>query len=258
MAIKSNASTEEVMGSGIKLYSGITNMAIIAVTPTMADLHALDINVKSEQNYDVTIADASYQKIAFWLRNSQATVRLEILMQSEKRTSKTGKFQWINNIGQATWSDDAPAYEWWKSEGQRHAYVGEETLVSFVKAWANVASGDEVSFETIDKIVKGDTKELKDLVNLLNSNSIRVLVGVRDGKYQSVYTKHFGRIKPQRDDLFIKSLNDDYGTFNADFNADLAWGDHIPTIDLISPDAVSEDEDWAMPVTAKAATVAPF
>ena len=46
MAIKSNNSMEEVMGSGIQLYSGITNMNVIAVNPTMAELHAQDINVK--------------------------------------------------------------------------------------------------------------------------------------------------------------------------------------------------------------------
>ena len=50
MAIKSNASTESVQGEGMKLYSGLSNFNIIAVNPTMAELHALDINVKSEQD----------------------------------------------------------------------------------------------------------------------------------------------------------------------------------------------------------------
>ena len=79
---------------------------------------------------------------------------------------------------------------------------------------------------------------------------VRVLVGVKDDKYQSIYTKYFGRIKPQRDDMFIKMLKDDYGSFNADFNADLNWGEHSPTADgLVAPDALSEDDDWTMPDT---------
>ena len=49
------------------------------------------------------------------------------------------------------------------------------------------------------------------------------MVGVKDDKYQTVYTKDLGRVKPQRDDFFVRNLNDDYGSFNADFNADLAW-----------------------------------
>ena len=49
MAIQSNASTQEVVG-GIKVYSGLTNVKVVAVNPTMAELHAMDINVKQEPN----------------------------------------------------------------------------------------------------------------------------------------------------------------------------------------------------------------
>ena len=243
MAIQSNASTQEVVG-GIKTFSGLTNVNVIAVNPTMAELHAMDINVKQEPNYDVSFSDQEFKKIAFWLSNDDGNFKLEILVNNTPKQSKTGKFQWLNNVGQSTWADDAPTYEWWKKEGERKAYTGEETLINFVKAWANVASGDEVSFDTIASIVTGDVTEIKSLITALVSNQVRVLVGVKDDKYQQVYTKYFGRVKPQRDDLFVKSLNDDYGSFNADFNADLKWGTHTSTADLISPDAPAEDEDW--------------
>ena len=246
MAVKSNASTEEVLG-GIKTYSGLTNVKVIAVNPTMAELHAIDIKVKQEPNYSVDFSGEEYNKIVFWLNNIDGSFRLEILMQNKARISKTGKHQWINSVGQSTWSEEAPTYEWWKTEGQRQAYTGEETLINFIKAWANVASGDEVYFETIDEIVKGNLGEIKALINVLITNEVRVLIGVKDDKYQQVYTKYFGRIKPQRDDLFIKALNDDYGSFNADFNVSLVWGEHTPTIDLLTPDGngeLKEDKDW--------------
>ena len=246
MAIQSNASTEEVVG-GIKTYSGLTNVNVIAINPTMAELHAIDIKVKSEPNYQVAIGDENYFKLTFWLNNSDGNFKLEILMQNKPKISQTGKHQWINNIGQSTWSNESPTYDWWKPEGSRHAFGGEETLINFVKAWANVASGDEVAFDTIDKIVNGDIGEIKALIDVLTANEVRVLIGVKDDKYQQVYTKYFGRVKPQRDDFFIKALNDDYGSFNADFNADLQWGEHKPTIDLITPDTngeLKENEDW--------------
>tara|TARA_R110000787_G_scaffold110734_1_gene219414 strand:- start:1210 stop:1998 length:789 start_codon:yes stop_codon:yes gene_type:complete len=249
MAIQSNASTEEVTGTGMKTFSGLTNVNVIAINPTMVELHALDINVKQEPNYAVSFSDQSYNKVVFWLKNSDASFRLEILMNSTIRTSKSGKFQWINSIGQTTWSEDAPTYDWWKPEGERKAYVGEETLINFVKSWANVAAGDEVKFDTIDEIAAGNLTELKALSKALSTNQARVLVGVKDDKYQQVYTKYFGRVKPQRDDLFVKSLNDDYGSFNADFNADLKWGTHISTAGLVSPDAIAEEDDWVMPDT---------
>ena len=137
MAIQSNASTEEVVG-GIKLYSGLTNVNIIAVNPTMEELHALDIKVKTEPIYIVNIVDKEYNKITFWVKNEDGNYRFDVLMQDAPRVSQTGKHQWMNNIGQSTWSEEEPTYDWWKSEGESKAYVGEETLVNFVKAWANV------------------------------------------------------------------------------------------------------------------------
>jgi hypothetical protein len=257
MAIQSNASTEEVVG-GIKTFSGLTNVNVKAVNPTMAELHAMDINVKQEPSYSVEFSGESYNKVVFWLGNTDGNFKLEILMQNKAKVSQNGKNQWMNNIGQSTWSEDAPSYEWWKSEGQRKAYTGEETLINFVKAWGNVASGDEVYFDTMPEIASGNLAELKQLVASLGTNQVRVLIGVKDDKYQQVYTKYFGRVKPQRDDLFIKALNDDYGSFNADFNADLKWGTHVATTTLVSPDTVAEEEDWTTPTTNGKSDDLPF
>ena len=172
MAIQSNASTQEVVG-GIKTFSGLTNVNVVAVNPTMAELHAMDINVKQEPSYDVAFSDQEFKKIAFWVANEDGNFKLEILVNSTYKESKTGKFQWINSIGQVTWSEDAPSYDWWKSEGQRKAYTGEETLINFAKAWANVASGDEVSFDTISAIADGDVTEIDGfLVGLLVRRSL--------------------------------------------------------------------------------------
>ena len=245
MAIQSNESTEEVVG-GMKLYSGLTNVRVIAVNPTMEELHALDIKVKQEPNYSVTFSNEDYNKVVFWLANTEGNFKLEILMQNKPRVSQTGKHQWINGIGQSTWSEDEPSYDWWKTEGQRKAYTGEETLINFTKAWANVRQGDEVTFDTISEIAKGNVAEIKALLGSLTTNEVRVLIGVKDDKYQQVYTKYFGRVKPQRDDFFVKALNDDYGSFNADFNVDLIWGTHVSTASLIKPDSngVAEDTEW--------------
>jgi len=79
MAIQSNASNQEVVG-GIKTYSGLTNVRVTAVNPTMAELHAMDINVKSEPNYAVSMPDGEYNKVVFWLANQDGNFKLEILM----------------------------------------------------------------------------------------------------------------------------------------------------------------------------------
>ena len=248
MAIKSNDSNVEVSGGGVKLYSGLGNFKVIAVNPTMAELHDLGIMVKQDPNYFVDLNGTEYFKLTFWIKNADLTTRFDILMNGSERVSQTGKNQWINSIGQSTWSDGEPEYDWFKKEGLRKALTGEETLINFVKQWANVANGDEAYFDSIAKIVKGDVTEVKALVKLLENNEVRLLIGVKDGKYQTVYTKVFGRVKPQRDDLFIKNLNDDYGTFNAEFDTTLTWGTFTPELAVVTPDGdsdnVSEDEDW--------------
>ena len=249
MAIKSNDSNVEVANGGVKLYSGLANFKVIAVNPTLAELHELGIMVKQDPNYFVDLNGTEYFKLCFWVKNDDLTTRFEILMNSEERISKSGKHQWMNNVGQSTWSDGEPEYDWFKKEGLRKALTGEETLINFVKQWANVANGDEAYFESIAKIVKGDVAEVRALVGLLASNEVRLLIGVKDGKYQTVYTKVFGRVKPQRDDIFAKNLNDEYGAFNAEFDTTLAWGTFTPELAVVAPDAdteevVSEEDDW--------------
>ena len=252
MAITSNNSDQEVMNS-IKNYSGISNFTVMAVNPTMQELHAMEIKVKQEPNYFLELNGEDYFKIAFWVKNEDLITRMEILMQNKTKVSKTGKNLWLNAIGQSTWSEEKPEYDWWQQpETSRKAFGGEETLINFVKAWANVAPGDNVYFDTMDKIVQGDVTELKELVKALSSNQVRLLVGVKDGKYQQIYTRVFGRIKPQRDDLFVKALNDEYGAFNAEFNTDLKWGEFKPELAVVTPDdddelpfSGDENEDWA-------------
>ena len=242
MAIESNNSEEVVAGGGYQLYTGIAAVSVVAVNPTQAELQEIGINAKEEPKYSVEINGEEFNKIVFYLRHDDPnmTVRFDILAKPEHRLSKNGKAMWINNIGQMTWSEEAPAYEWWKnSDSSRKAYVGEDTLVNFTKAWANVANGGKISFDTIDAIMKGDVKELKQLIKGLAANKLRVLVGVKDEKYQTVYNRHFGRLKPANDSLFVKALNEDYGSFNAEYNKDLQFGVYSPTMIVADTAAAS-------------------
>ncbi len=133
MAIKSNDSNVEVAGGGVKLYSGLANFNVIAVNPTMAELHELGIMVKQDPNYYVELSGIEYFKLTFWIKNDDLTTRFDILMNGNERVSQSGKHQWLNAVGQSTWSDGEPEYDWYKKEGLRKALVGEETLINFVK-----------------------------------------------------------------------------------------------------------------------------
>ena len=224
MAIASNDSSVEVGGGGIPLYCGIATVSVIAVNPTLGELHALGINLKSEPNYTgIQMGESTKNKLTFWVHNKlhEFTTRFELLVEpNERPESRTGKFQYINKFGQTAWGTENPStqYEWFKNEGVRRAYTGEETLIDFIKTWANVGRDGECAIDDIKSLMSGNVTELKQYVTALKENRVRLLLGVKDEKYQQVYTRFFGREKPKRDDLFVKSLNADYGEFRADFD----------------------------------------
>lgn len=251
MAIQSNSSELEVTGGGIPLFTGIASMRVVAINPNLGELASIGVNLKTEPNYSVDMGDKT-GKLTFWLHNDDHnfSCRLEILTGVEHRAaSSTGKFQITNKYGQITWAekpDSAP--DWFKTEGARRMYPGEETLINFVKAWANIPNDGECAFDTIDDIMKGNVTEMKSLVTALKDNKLRVMLGVKDGKYQQVYNRHFGRLKPQRDQLFVKALNDDYGTFNAEYNSDLKlqrYSPEVVTPNESEPAAETADDLWS-------------
>jgi hypothetical protein len=251
MAIQSNSSDVQVSGGGIPLFTGIAAVRVLAVNPTLGELAAIGVSMKTEPNYTVDMGDKT-GKLVFWIHNEEKnfTTRLEILTGNKHRKeSATGKFQITNKYGQVTWAakpDSAP--DWFKQEGVRRTYPGEEILIDFIKAWANIPNDGECSFDTIDDIFSGEVEELKKLVTSLSDNKLRVMLGVKDGKYQQVYNKCFGRIKPKRDDVFVRKLNDEYGTFNAEYNSDLQLQSYSPSVvtsNEEAPAAVEADDPWS-------------
>jgi len=250
--IEINDSSKEVLGS-IKLWAGITNMEVKAVNPTMAELNVMGINIKTEPNYRITMpGDKEVFKVVFWVANPDLTTKVEFLLENNPKMTKDGnKTQWVNHYGQFIYAEDEAAlsqWEWYKTEGVRPAFPNEERLIGFMKAWANVASGGKVFLESMDKIASGaDLSELKQLVTQLSANRVRVLVGVKDGKYQNVYTHYFGRTQKSGDSYFIKHLNGEYSSFNAEFPGDLQWGQFTPQLSITTADtdtAPAETDDW--------------
>lgn len=247
MAIESNKSDEVVAGGGVMLYTGITGARVVAVNPTLKELHAMGVMLQKEPKYVANFGDGDVQKVVFWLKRQDVLFPLEILLNSEPWVSKnTGKTKWLNAAGQETWAmakadgtiETAGLPDWYKNpETAYQCARGVDTLIDFIKAWANVASGDNVYLDNLGAILKGDMTELRALQAALAENGVRVLVYVRDGKYQAVYNRHFGRIKPQRDDFFLKAIAEPYGDVKGDYS--IEWQEYRPSIP--QPDAPAAD-----------------
>jgi hypothetical protein len=261
MAIEKNASTEEVVGAGVRLYTGISAMKVVAVNPTLKELHDLGLMFQKEPVYQVQFENnpGSTTKCVFWLENENTLVPLEILITPGIwKSGKNEKIKWLNKTGQDLWSEvlengkpnPSNMKDWHKNPETFYPCPrGIDKLTEFVAAWANVATDGEVKLDTYTAISKGDMSELKSLIVGLKDNSVRVLVYVRDMKYQGVYLEHFGRVKPERDDLFTKKMVGDYGQVPGEFS--MEWKEYAAkapkpdsdTNDLPSGDLPNES-DW--------------
>ena len=252
MAIQSNPS-EQAVTSGVRLFTGIGEFNGIAVNPTMDKLHELGVMVQSEPKYEVEINGNNFNKVVFWLKNEDVTTSCEILVTPGEWVSQKGKVKCYNRIGQDQWLEKNPdgsfntetLPDWIKEKDTFYVIPrGMDTVTEFVRAWANVENGGEIKLDTVNDIANGKIKELTDLVSILKDNSVRVLAYVRDGKYQAVYTRHFGRINPKRNDLFIKEMNKDYGAVKGEYT--LEWQKYEPGVlaaDTAAPSLV-EEGDW--------------
>lgn len=240
MAIaKGNESKE---AQEFKRYIGVAPVFIKAVNPTKKEHEALfNTTLDEAPKYVGTVEDSDgntipnarvqivfqpdVEKIGF----EMPLVTMSLFLQNRPRVGATsGKTQVIDKYGRTAWvtpeelaAHAIPMYSNGPADidkDYRPAYVGEEELMEFVKAYLcipSVTSWDaenrkmvpntkvkpeecECRFDNLDKIFKGDFSEIQDALGFQPTNKVKVLLGVRtdveSGRlYQSVYTRKFLR-----------------------------------------------------------------
>lgn len=237
MAIaKGNISSE---GQSYKRYIGIAPVFIKAVNPDKA-LHEKLFNTQLEEapNYLSSIEVDGYNvpnarilvvlqpdtdKIGF----DMPLITMSLFIQNRARVgAATGKTQIIDKYGRTAWASPEelkahaiPMYSNGPADidkDYRPAYIGEQELVDFVKAYLcipNVTIWDnnskkripnpkftpeecECRFDKLNKLFEGDFSEIRDALDFQPTNKVKVLLGVRtdaeSGRlYQTVYTRKF-------------------------------------------------------------------
>jgi hypothetical protein len=251
MSISSNSSDKQVIGG--RLYTGITNMKVVAINPTKAKLEELGYRPQNEPVYVSEEDEVKKVRIDFLLAcqgpNPDDTVKAKIafFLENKERQNQEGtKAEWMNNFGRSAWgTPDGPptALKWFNAEGARPAKVGESDLYNFILNWLNVNPNDEARLEHFDALFAGNYAELQGLLASNPNNEVRVLLTVKDGKYQSVYNKYFDRATSKRLDYWEKHIK---GQTEAgyppkdDFQASFAFQEWLaPTVD--SSDNGNED-----------------
>lgn len=241
MAIsKGNASKE---AQEFKRYIGVCPVFVKAVNPTKAEHEKLfnttledapvyvqdkeDAESNSYKNVRISVVLApDVEKIGF----EMPLVTMPLFVTNQKQHgANSGKYQIVDKYGRFAWATEAeisakeiPTYSNGKkadiSNDYRIAYVGEEDLTNFIRAflciptitkWDNdnkcmVPNTDvkpeececRLEVESFEKLFKGDFSEVKDILGFQPTNKVKVCLGVRtdanSGRlFQSVYTKKF-------------------------------------------------------------------
>ena len=241
MAIsKGNASKE---AQEFKRYIGVCPVFVKAVNPNKAEHEKLfnttleeapiyvqdkeDAEGNSYKNVRISVVmQPDVEKIGF----EMPLITMPLFVTNQKQFgAKSGKYQVVDTYGRFAWATEAeisakeiPTNSNGKkadiSNDYRIAYVGEEALTKFIRAFLyipeitvwdnneqcrvpNTKDKPEececrLDVETFEKLFKGDFSEIKEILGFQPNNKVKVCLGVRtdanSGKlFQSVYTKKF-------------------------------------------------------------------
>ena len=259
---------ESVEAGEIKRYIGVGAVKVIAVNPTKAEQEKLyNTTIDKEPEYignvNVNGKDIQNARISFVIKTDPEkcngielmTNATFFIQNAPKVGSQSGKYQIIDKYGRTAWAtrDDIdakriPVYSNGKPANidadYRCAYIGEEELTEFLKAYLNIpnvqryVNGEwvmvdnpsecEARLDNIANFFKGDFSMLKEIISYQPNNKVKILFGVRttdDGKeYQSVYTN-----------MVLKNSVSDYSRLDKDLQDRKAAGAYSTTTFEVCP-----------------------
>lgn len=249
MAISKGNKTEEV--KEFDRYIGVSSMFVKSVNPNKKEYETLfgteleenPVYVTDEEDSNGNPYKRARVQVVFQMAKDKYSSDSELLadfndpegvkismalfIQNKPRVgAASGKTQVIDKYGRTAWATEEELNShspiMYKNgpadidKDYRPAYVGEEELTAFVKAYLGIPDVTvwddnlkkrvpnpkvkpeecECRFDNLDNIFKGDFSEIVDAIGLMPINRVKVLLGVRTdvetGRlFQAVYTKKF-------------------------------------------------------------------
>ena len=133
---------KENNGKEYKKYVGLFNAKVIAVNPTKEELEKiLNTTIEKDIEYISSNDENGAKRIAlsFWLEdpNTQQHFNVRFNLEDTIVVSKSGKTQFINNIGTTSYAESIDNLPEWFKDGRdiRIAKKGEELLYKFLRNW---------------------------------------------------------------------------------------------------------------------------
>lgn len=212
------------------LYYGVAKVKVLIVNPTHQQLIQIYNNKEvKEPVYKYTNNDGVEGiRLDFFFKSETPDIidKITFFLNNEPKISKTGSMQIINAQGQSTWTPDINniTQEWFNKNNVRQAKDGEVALYDFLCTLFNIDTRDNktnVVLETYEQIIKGNVKELNELLQYFNKerglSEVQVLLGVKDGKYQAVYNGAFLGANSKNTTYLHDKAKSEYGGFSASF-----------------------------------------
>lgn len=185
-----------------KLYTGLGDVNVVTVNPTLAELQELGLNYKEEPVYTTVVEGVTKTRVDIWVLHPVVGLqKVAFFVADDSKASSSGNYLYINDYGTSSWAASPEALveknTWFRKEGLRLAKSGEPELVDFIKNLLSVGKDSVAKIDNIDKIIKGDVSELKDVFERFKDRKVQVLFVVKQGSdgewYQNIYTRYFSR-----------------------------------------------------------------
>jgi len=254
-----NINGNEQQDYTLEYYTGAADFNVIAINPTNKQAKELKLYVRDEDvETDYRIYDKEDEAkvvgctIVVHLQhkdkdvNMRTTARYRITLK-KSYSEKTGKYQYVNNKGQAQWREsEEDLTEKFKAAGNiRVALQGEASFLKLLTAFFDVKGDDSCAISMDDynnKLFKNDFSDFHRLIAGYPKNKVKYLCGVRsyinnDGEekiVQGVVDSLPLRVYAKLDDEYTKS-NIEYYLENTDSDYLLDIGQEPYNLEIWSP-----------------------
>jgi len=204
---------------------GIEQFKLRAINPSLEELKKLYPNYTGEKEPVYTMdksddkGDYTLSNIILYLEDSEGIInKTNILLSTRIATSKEGKTQYVNTVGQTVWatskedvksmvsnpnlSDGYKSYiQSFLKRDYREAYNGEEQLLDFILKYSRIDTRDpeaELIFN-MKKLFAGDYRELQKelLIPSFADHKVISIYEIVSKKIESSVDENTGEITPE-------------------------------------------------------------
>jgi len=241
------------VGGSRTLYTGLHNMKVIAINPTVAELEDMGYNPQFEPEY-ISVSEDGFQKavVDVYFQSDEVSFPVKRRFWLENRINVTrdgNKTDYIDDYTANSYVTSVEELPTWVDQSTaRQALVGEAQLLKFIAAWANInpfpdKEGNRAmcKFENIDKLFSNDTSEIRSIMTgeITKDNLVKLLLDVivtEDGKkFQDVYPYFFDRAASRSTKMWVKRLGNDYTQCKGDYQNSLEFQEYTATA-VTTPD----------------------